>query len=429
MLAFWEEPDLSSILLKDIIPTDILQEIQDAFSEFTGMAAIITDTKGIPITKGSGFTKFCMEMTRKSKEGARKCEACDRQGAFYTMQSGKAAVYSCHAGLTDYASPILLNGGFIGSFIGGQVRTEPVNEDVIRAKAVEYGLDPDEYVEAAKATNEIKREEIDKAADFLSRLAGILSRMAFQSYKTIMQNHEMKEDAKSRSDFMMKFSNELKQNVSEMYNFFSAGKENEMTYEQLDKKVYSLFARTMELGSIVEDKVDYINIKNGDFKLNETIYNINSVVEMKIKEFTDQSDTEAGLISYSIDDNVPDKLVGDPARIGSLIGKLIESSRRYNSDAWISLNISSRKRSYSTELIIKITDGGNGIEKNRLEFMRNYLSNRGLSDEHDDEFDMTGFSLAGYHINAMSGEFELNSEIGKGTEFIIRIPQLEVTGG
>ena len=429
MLAFWEEPDLSSILLKDIIPTDILQEIQDAFSEFTGMAAIITDTKGIPITKGSGFTKFCMEMTRKSKEGARKCEACDRQGAFYTMQSGKAAVYSCHAGLTDYASPILLNGGFIGSFIGGQVRTEPVNEDEIRAKAVEYGLDPDEYVEAAKATNEIKREEIDKAADFLSRLAGILSRMAFQSYKTIMQNHEMKEDAKSRSDFMMKFSNELKQNVSEMYNFFSAGKENEMTYEQLDKKVYSLFARTMELGSIVEDKVDYINIKNGDFKLNETIYNINSVVEMKIKEFTDQSDTEAGLISYSIDDNVPDKLVGDPARIGSLIGKLIESSRRYNSDAWISLNISSRKRSYSTELIIKITDGGNGIEKDRLEFMRNYLSNRGLSDEHDDEFDMTGFSLVGYHINAMSGEFEMNSEIGKGTEFIIRIPQLEVTGG
>ena len=107
VLAFWEEPDLSSILLKDIIPTDILQEIQDAFSEFTGMAAIITDTKGIPITKGSGFTKYCMEMTRKSKEGARKCEACDRQGAFYTMQSGKAAVYSCHAGLTDYASPIL----------------------------------------------------------------------------------------------------------------------------------------------------------------------------------------------------------------------------------------------------------------------------------------------------------------------------------
>ena len=61
--------------------------------------------------------------------------------------------------------------------------------------------------------------------------------------------------------------------------------------------------------------------------------------------------------------------------------------------------------------------------------MRNYLSNRGLSDEHDDEFDMTGFSLVGYHINAMSGEFEMNSEIGKGTEFIIRIPQLEVTGG
>ncbi len=420
---------MSTILLKDMIPTEILQEIQDAFSEFTGMAALITDTNGIPITKGSGFTKFCMEMTRKSPNGAKKCEACDRQGAILTIQSGKPAVYTCHAGLTDYAAPILLNGGFIGSFLGGQVRTGPVDEASIRAKAVEYDLDPDEYVEAAKAANEIKREEVDKAADFLSRLAGIMSRVAYQSYQVIMKNNEMKEDAKSQSDFMMKFSSELKQNVSEMYNFFSGNKEQESDSDKANKRVYSLIARTMELGSIVEDKLDYISIKNGDFKLNETIYNINSVVEMKIKEFTDQSDVASGLISYSIDPDVPDKLVGDPARIGSLIGKLIESSHRYNKDAWINVQISSGKKSYSTELIIKIADGGNGIKKDKLEYMRNYLNNRGRSDEHDDEFDMTGFSLVGYHINAMSGELKINSEIGKGTEFVIRIPQLEVMGG
>lgn len=420
---------LSNILLTDMIPTEILQEVQDAFSDFTGMAALITDAKGVPITKGSGFTRFCMEMTRKSGEGRKKCEACDRQGAFMTMQSGKPAVYTCHAGLTDYAAPILLNGGFIGSFIGGQVRTEPVDEDSIRKKAAEYGLDPDEYVKEAKSTNEIRREEIDKAAYFLQRLAGVLSRVAFQSYQALLQNHAMKEDAKNQSDFMMQFSKELKQSVSEMYSFFSVGKSKDELDERIQKRVYGLMARTIELGSIVEDKIDYIDIKNGDYRLSETIYNIHAVVEMKIKEFTDQGEISQERISYSIDDDVPEKMVGDPARIGSMIGKLIESSNMYNKEAWISVDVKALKKSYSTDLVIRVADGGGGIEKEKVEFMQSYLSSRGLSDVRDEEFDKTGFSLVGYHINAMSGKLKIISELGKGTEFIISIPQLMVAGG
>ncbi len=42
---------------------------------------------------------------------------------------------------------------------------------------------------------------------------------------------------------------------------------------------------------------------------------------------------------------------------------------------------------------------------------------------------MSGLSLVGYHINAMSGTLEVNSEEGKGIEFVIRLPQLTVTGG
>ena len=416
---------MNNVLLTDMIPTEILQEIQDAFSEYTGMAALITDAKGVPITKGSGFTRFCMEMTRESEDGRKKCEACDRQGAFTTMQSGKPAVYTCHAGLTDYAAPILLNGGFIGSFIGGQVRTEPVDEDMIRKKALEYGIDPDEYVRAAGMTNELKKEEIDKAAFFLQRIAGVLSRVAFQSYKAILQNHEMKENAKSQSDFMMEFSKELKQSVSEMYSFFSVGKSREELDDRVQKRVYGLMARTLELGSIVEDRLDYIDIKNGDFKLSETVYNIRAVVELKIKEYTDQGVISKDQITFTIDDDVPEKLVGDPARIGGLIGKLIENSNQYNRGTWIRVDVENRKKSYSTDLVIRISDGGVGIDREQVEFMQEYLSGRGFKDERGEELDKAGLSLVGYHINAMSGKLEINSELGRGTEFVITVPQLQ----
>ncbi len=424
-----EGTGLSSFLLTDLISSDILQEIQDAFSEYSGMAALITDANGTPVTKGSGFTRFCMEMTRKSRTGARKCEVCDRQGALMTMQSGKPAVYPCHAGLTDYAAPILLNGEFIGSFIGGQVRTDPVNEEHIREKAAEYHLDPDEYVAAAKMTNQIEREEIDKTANFLSRLAEVLSRVAYQRYLAMQMHHTVEETAKNQSDFMMRFSTELKQNVSELYSFFSDKKNKSPDNYQAQKTVYGLMARTLELGSIVEDTMDYTNIINGDFTLRETVYNIRSVIEMKLKEHMAQADTMHNEMSLEVSENVPEKLMGDPARIGSTIGKLIENSNRYTQESWIRVSIDVKKNSYATDLIIRVADGGVGIEPEQAQYIRSYMTSRGFSEVRDEEFEMLGFSLIGYHVNAMSGRIELVSELGKGTEFIITIPQLAPEGG
>ena len=110
--------------LTELIEIDILQKIQDSFSKFTGMASITTNPEGVPITVGSGFSEFCMKYTRNgSVLGNRRCEACDKKGAVCTLQSGKATTYFCHAGLVDFAAPIMLNDEMIGCFIGGQVRT------------------------------------------------------------------------------------------------------------------------------------------------------------------------------------------------------------------------------------------------------------------------------------------------------------------
>ena len=130
-------------------------------------------------------------------------------------------------------------------------------------------------------------------------------------------------------------------------------------------------------------------------------------------------------ITFTIDDDVPEKLVGDPARIGGLIGKLIENSNQYNRGTWIRVDVENRKKSYSTDLVIRISDGGVGIDREQVEFMQEYLSGRGLKDERDEELDKAGLSLVGYHINAMSGKLEINSEPGRGTEFVITVPQLQ----
>lgn len=174
--------ELDDLKLTDLIDVKTLQDIQDGFSNATGMAALTTDENGVAVTRGSNFTDFCMELTRKSRLGCQRCENCDKQGGENTMRTGRASTYYCHAGLVDFAAPIMLNGKFIGSFIGGQVLPEPANEEKFRKYAEEIGVDPNEYIKALRKVKVVPKHQIDMAADFLCTIANVLSKIAYSSY-------------------------------------------------------------------------------------------------------------------------------------------------------------------------------------------------------------------------------------------------------
>ena len=113
--------------LTDLIDANMLQKIQDAFSDMTGMAALTTDVNGVAVTEGSNFSDFCMKYTRASVLGCARCEQCDRKGAELALDSGKPVIYFCHAGLMEYAAPIMADGELVGCIVGGQVLTEPMD--------------------------------------------------------------------------------------------------------------------------------------------------------------------------------------------------------------------------------------------------------------------------------------------------------------
>ena len=151
---------------QDVIDLSFLQKFQDLFSGATGMASISVDLEG-PITTPSNFTDFCIKHTRGSKEGFRRCVECDLIGGEKSKSTGKPAVYYCHAGLVDFAAPIVVNNRQVGSILGGQVLPAPPDEDKFRKIAVEIGVDPDEYIEALRKIKIVSEDKINHAAELL----------------------------------------------------------------------------------------------------------------------------------------------------------------------------------------------------------------------------------------------------------------------
>lgn len=415
---------MKKLVLTELIDADVLQQIQDGFSKYTGMAALTADADGVPVTKGSGFTCFCMDMTRQSEIGFKRCAECDRNGALKALESGKPAVYTCHAGLTDYAAPIMVDGSFIGSFIGGQVRIEDIDRDKFGKYAEELGVDPDKYIAEAEKIHCLSREDVEKAAEFLSNIAKILSEMAYNSYKTIENSRRHETAARSQTNFMLSLIGDLKSNMSEWMSVFNDnyGCDDPVKLKNI---MYSLYQKSSEVYSLIGEAAEYISTAGESFELSETTYNIRELVD-KVKEsmasFNPKMNT---ILTASVDDSVPELLFGDPGRIGQILGKLITNSVRNTDCGKVSADISCSRDGYTLYLILKVSDTGKGLSPEALNEIRHYFSGE-HSAETAADMKKAGLSIVHLLMKQMSGNIEIDSKENCGTVFTVCLPQLEI---
>ena len=131
--------------IQDFCDMDKFEQIMKNWASSTGLATVAVGADGKYISGCYNFTEFCIDLTRGSAEGKKRCEQCDREGH---------GVYPCHAGLVDFGIPITLEDGTVlGSIIGGQVLPENPDEEKFRQTARELGIDEDKYIKALKKVN------------------------------------------------------------------------------------------------------------------------------------------------------------------------------------------------------------------------------------------------------------------------------------
>lgn len=167
--------------IQDFCNMKCFEEIMSNWALSTGLATVAVDADGEYISDCYNFTDFCINLTRGSEEGKRRCEKCDREGN---------GVYECHAGLVDFSIPITLKDGTVlGSVIGGQVLPEEPDMDKFRRTASEISVDPDKYVKALEKVNVRTREEINASAELLGEAVNTYVRFCYeeQNSKNIVE--------------------------------------------------------------------------------------------------------------------------------------------------------------------------------------------------------------------------------------------------
>jgi len=156
-----------------ILNIEKFQRIQDDIAKATGVAVIVVDYKGNPITKHSCCSNFCTKVRNDQKLG-KLCEKCDSRGGLEAARNQDAYIYLCHLGIVDIAIPIVVENQYLGAVMAGQVllpnREESELERIVSKK---YQVNLDDYPELKDYYNELNvmgQDKIEAVAHMINHL-------------------------------------------------------------------------------------------------------------------------------------------------------------------------------------------------------------------------------------------------------------------
>ena len=415
---------MSNMHLTELLDLESMSVIQRGFSKLTGIASVLTDENGTPITETTNFSRFCYELTRSTSEGRARCEYCDRAGAKQTMRSGKVEVYKCHAGLCDFAAPIIVDGRFMGAFVGGQVLMDKPDEDKIRATAAELGIDPEKYVEAAREIPVLSRSKIEDAAEFLCVVANIFSTMAYNNYTTLSKSREMENISRMKLEFLSTINFNIHKPLQEM--LFLANSINRMELpEGVGEKLRKLEKMNQTVINTLADAMSYSEMTRTDSDIVETEYDLIKLCEGLQLTYMGKLMERPVDFELKVDEDVPTDLFGDVTRIRQIMVNLLNNSVQYTNEGTIRLHISQKKTTYGLMLYFEITDTGIGMSEDQVNDIQEMFDRVQEDQLIDEDVLAFGLGMTSQLVNAVYGNVKVQSTLGKGSTFLVTIPQMQ----
>ncbi len=230
--------DINVLEIKDVIDIELLQKFQDDFAIGINCASVTVDKEGEPVTKPSSYTNFCNKFIHQSKEGDKRCAVSHNRMGAEALKNRKPYIGRCHAGLIDFAAPIMIENQLIGTVLGGQMLTEPLSDSECRKTASEIYVDADGLIKAANEVYISKMRNIEAAANVLYTVVNSLAENGYNALK-------MEHLSKQLSENFMQVSSTIEELSASSMNIANQ-------QENLNKEVENVGDATNKISSILD---------------------------------------------------------------------------------------------------------------------------------------------------------------------------------
>ena len=407
---------MEQLRLMDLFDFDILKKLQDSFFATAEISGGIVDEHGVALMEHISNCDFCSKYTKKSKEGARRCQQCDSQATEAAMNEGKPRIYTCHMGMTEFVVPIMLDDQFLGCFMAGQVLTEPLSEEKVRQAAKEFDIPTEEYLEAARRIPVYSRQRIESMARYLYDIGDMMSHMAYKQYQTLQMSGELEREAHMKSDFLANMSHEIRTPMNAVIGMAEMALREDLT-PVAREYIKQIMASGNTLLTIINDILDFSRME-ANAQMEKSLNSIYEVIDNCVNQVQALTKERNLKIIVNKEEGIKDFLFNYDG-IERALTNLVSNAIKYSPDnGEITVNL--KRDGENTE--ITVTDQGMGIayEHQKKIFDRFYRVENNI---HTIKGTGLGLHLVKTTIEKYhNGKVFVNSELGKGATFGIILP-------
>lgn len=177
------EGSIADLDLNDIIDAPAIQKLMDSFYELVQVPMAIIDVRG-KVLVGICWQDICTKFHRVHPIACKNCFESDVH-LNTGIHDGEFMLYKCKNNMWDMATPIIIGGEHKGNLYLGQFffDDEPVNVEMFRKQAKEYGFVENEYLDALHKVPRLSKKKIDSSKAFFLNLSRSISQLSYSNIK------------------------------------------------------------------------------------------------------------------------------------------------------------------------------------------------------------------------------------------------------
>ena len=173
-----------SVLLAELLKATEIQQLFEAYYNLINIPVAIIDLNA-NVLVSSRWQRICTQFHRVHPTACSRCIQSDTQLAMQ-LQEGKAySIYVCRNGLTDCASPIVIEGKHIANVFIGQFLIKEPDEALFRQQAEEFGFDTADYLDALREVPTVEAARIPLIQEMLIRVTRLITHLSIDRKRAI----------------------------------------------------------------------------------------------------------------------------------------------------------------------------------------------------------------------------------------------------
>jgi PAS domain S-box-containing protein len=432
------EGDIGEEELTNIIDVQALQSMMDDLYATTKIGFALIDLKG-NVLVGTGWQDICTKFHRVNPLALKNCIESDLE-LTRGVKQGEIRRYKCKNNIWDIVTPLMIGEKHVGNVFFGQYfyEDEIVDRNVFKSQAEKYGFNMEEYLWAFDRVPRFSKVKIENLMVFYSKLADLISKLSFSNLKlakSLLEGKEMHDKLEQYAKHLEVVVEEKTKELKDAERLAAIGQTAGMVGHDIRNPLQAItsdvYLAKIELSSIqesnekknaleslqeIEKNVDYINKIVADLQdfarpLRPTFEeaNLKLITDNLLAKFSLPVDVN---VSVKIESDAM-KVVADSTYVNRIMYNLVNNAVQAMPKGGELIIRAFKEANYS---VITVKDTGVGISesvKNKLFVPMFTTKSKGQ-----------GFGLAVIKrmTEALGGTVTFESQEGKGTTFIIRLP-------